>query len=325
MNVVFLSGGSGKRLWPVSSDVMPKQFVKLLKDKQGNYESMVQRVIRQLSSVQFDANVFVACNVNQTDIIKSQLGSVEIIAEPSRRDTFPAIALAAAYLHYKKNISLDAAYIVCPIDVFADKKYFELLKEVEGLLASGKNEIGLMGAIPSIPTEKYGYILQKDGQVSGFVEKPCIEEAEKLISDGALWNCGVFSIKIGYILQIARKYVKFDSYESLYEQYSELPQISFDYEVVEKEQSIGGVVYNGLWKDLGTWDALTEEIKENSMGSDVIISEKCQNTHVLNMLNIPIIAHGLNDIVVVASEDGILVCNKHESSSLKLIAERLKT
>ena len=323
MNVVLLSGGSGKRLWPLSNDMQSKQFLKLLKNDRGEYESMVQRVVRQLTASHIDSSVFVSCNFAQEEIISKQLSTVELILEPARRDTFPAIVLAAAYLHYQKQMDKDDVFIVCPIDPFADNSYFELLKNVERLVISERYSIGLMGALPTYPSEKYGYITHKNTVVSGFVEKPSVVDATRLIDEGALWNCGVFALQIDYILSHARKYVDFDSFEALYEQYTKLPKISFDYEVVEKEKSIGVVVYDGVWKDLGTWNTLTEEIRSNSIGEHIWVSDNIVNTHVLNMLDLPIIVQDISDAVVVASYDGILVSSKQGSSFLKPLAEQI--
>ena len=323
MNIVLLSGGSGKRLWPLSNDTLSKQFLKLLKNDDGEYESMVQRVVRQLKAAHSGASVFVSCNTAQNDTLQRQLGRIETILEPSRRDTFPAVSLAAAYLRHERRMDEDEVFVVCPIDVFAESRYFELLADAHDLAVSGRGAIGLMGVKPTFPTEKYGYILQEGGVVTGFVEKPHADEAARLISDGALWNCGVFALKIGYALEHAKKYAEFDSFDSLYERYEELPRISFDYEVVEKEPSIGVVTYDGVWKDLGTWNTLTEEMTDVSLGGNVLISDCCENTHVLNMLNIPVIAQDLKDLVVVASHDGVLVTSKHGSSYLKPLAEQI--
>jgi len=323
MNVVLLSGGSGKRLWPLSNDMQSKQFLKLLKNNRGEYESMVQRVARQLITSHANASLFVSCNFAQEEIINKQLNAVELILEPARRDTFPAVALAAAYLFYQKQMSQDDVFIVCPIDPYADNTYFELLENVEHLVVSGEFNIGLMGALPTYPSEKYGYIEHSDMVVSGFIEKPPLEEAARLLDEGALWNCGVFALKIGYVLSHARKYVNFDSFESLQEQYTKLPKISFDYEVVEKEGSIGVVIYDGVWKDLGTWNTLAEEISGSSIGKHIITSDSSTNTHVLNMLDLPIIVQDISDAVVVASHDGILVSSKHGSSFLKPLAEQM--
>ncbi|MDR2559635.1 MAG: mannose-1-phosphate guanylyltransferase [Oscillospiraceae bacterium] len=322
MNVVLLSGGSGKRLWPLSNEMQSKQFLKLLKNDDDVYESMVQRVVRQLTSVHKKANLFVSCNMSQEDIVKRQLGAIETILEPSRRNTFPAIALAAAYLHFEKNLDREQVFVVCPIDVFAESEYFELLKNTAELVGSNQHNIGLMGALPSYPSAKYGYILRSGGVVSGFVEKPPESKAAELIAGGALWNCGVFALKIGYVLDIVKKYIYSDSFESVFEQYGELPKISFDYEVVEKEASIGAVTYGGIWKDLGTWNTLTEEMNDSNVGS-VLVSENCKDTHVLNMLNTPVIVQDINDAVIVASHDGILVSSKQGSSFMKPLAEQI--
>jgi len=323
MNVVFLSGGSGKRLWPLSNDIWSKQFLKLLKNDVGEYESMVQRAVRQLKTCHHDLNLYISCNSSQNDILKRQLGSIETILEPLRRDTFPAIALAAAYLRYKKHLREDEVFVVCPIDVYADKQYFELLTEVERTVKSGESHIGLMGALPTIPTSKYGYIKQTDGVVTDFAEKPSEEVAADLISRGALWNCGVFALKIGHVLKHVRKHVEFDSYEDLHAQYGDLPKISFDYEVVEKETSINVTVYDGTWKDIGSWATLTDEMRDNALGN-VIVSEQCSSTHALNMLNIPMVVHDINDSVIVASHDGIMVCGKKGSASLKPLTEQIE-
>ena len=323
MNIVLLSGGSGKRLWPLSNDTMSKQFLKLLKNEHGEYESMVQRVMRQIHKAQPNAHLFVSSNVSQLDILKSQLNDVEVIQEPSRRDTFPAIALSAAYLHYEKQIEDSEVFIVCPIDVYAEIKYFLLLTEVEKLVLSGGKQIGLLGVMPTYPSDKLGYILQDKGEPVEFFEKPASIKAENFISRGALWNCGVFAFKISYVLNITKKYVEFDSFQSIYTQYNKLPKISIDYEAVEKESSIGVIKYDGIWKDLGAWNTITEEMCSNSIGPNIMISDSCHNTHVLNMLNIPIIVHDLSDSVVIVGHDGILVSGKDGSTSLKPLVEKV--
>ena len=321
MNVILLSGGSGRRLWPLSNDVLSKQFLKLLRDSRGAKESMVQRVVRQLTEVNKNVNLFVSCNFTQNDILCHQLEGIEPILEPSRRDTFPALSLAAAYLHYKKEADLEQAILLCPIDVFAESEYFKLLKNVWKLAANNDYNIGLLGATPTYPSEKFGYILCKGGAVEGFIEKPPEREAKQFISNGALWNCGVIAVKIRYVLECAKKYISFDGYEDFYNQYNKLPKVSFDYEIVEKESSIGVVSYSGTWKDLGDWNAFTEEIGDTCIGN-VIVSDGAVNTNVINMLNIPVIAHDIENSIVVASHDGILVSSKQTSFPIKSLVEQ---
>ena len=117
MNLVLLSGGSGKRLWPLSNDIRSKQFIKLFKTEDGGYESMVQRVYRQIRRADPDATVTIATARNQVSAIRNQLGDgVGISVEPCRRDTFPAIALATAYLVDVQGVSPEESVVVCPVD-----------------------------------------------------------------------------------------------------------------------------------------------------------------------------------------------------------------
>lgn len=325
MKIILLSGGSGTRLWPLSNDIRSKQFLKLLKDDENKPESMVQRVYNQIRKTGIDAELVIATGKNQQDSIKSQLGDrIDVVLEPERRDTFPAIALASAYLFYEKGMDEDEAIIVLPVDPYAEQEYFDVLENLQIMIESNKAKIGLMGIKPTYPSAKYGYILRdkEDKKVSGFQEKPSEELAEKLIEDGAMWNGGVFSFKVGYIINILRNYISFDNFEDVEDQYRLLPKISFDYEVVEHEQSISMVEYAGVWKDLGTWNTLTEVMDNNTIGK-VILSEDSKNTHVINELDIPITVLGANNMVVAASPDGILVSDKHKSSKLKNYVESL--
>jgi len=319
MNIILLSGGSGKRLWPLSNEIRSKQFLKLLKDENGRAESMVQRVYGQIIKTGIEANIVVATGKVQMDSIRSQLGNtVDIVLEPERRDTFPAIALSSAYLQLEKNMLPDDIVLVLPVDPYADLEYFSTLLKMEKAVKDGDANIVLMGIKPIYPSTKYGYIVPKqDGTlVERFYEKPTEEYAEELIQKGAMWNGGVFAFKLSYLMGIIKKYVKFSTYTDLESQYSALPKISFDYEVVEKESSIAMVEYSGLWKDLGTWNTLTEVMENTAIGK-VFLADSCENTHVINELDIPIKVLGAKNMVIAASPDGILVSDKHQSSYLK--------
>ncbi len=327
MNIVLLSGGSGKRLWPLSNDIRSKQFIQIFKTENDEYESMVQRVYRQIKTVDRDATVTIATSKTQVSAINSQLGEgVGICVEPCRRDTFPAIALATAYLHDVKGISEDEAVVVCPVDPYVEDEYFEALEELGKLAEKGEANLVLMGIEPNYPSEKYGYIIPADkekvSRVKTFKEKPDAKTAEEYISQGALWNGGVFAYKLKYVLDRAHELIDFTDYEDLYSKYSTLTKISFDYAVVEKEDNIQVMRFKGQWKDLGTWNTLTEAMEESIVG-EAMCNDTCSGVHVINELGVPVLCMGLKDVVVSASPEGILVSDKEQSSYIKPYVDQI--
>lgn len=321
MNIVLLSGGSGKRLWPLSNDIRSKQFIKIFKSESGEYESMVQRMYRQIRKVDSDAKVTIATSKSQVSAINNQLGeAVGISVEPCRRDTFPAIALATAYLVDVMGVSEEDSVVVCPVDPYVNDDYFEMLKKLSEQADKGEANLVLMGMEPTYPSEKYGYIIPESkealSRVKTFKEKPDIETAKGYLAQGALWNGGVFAYKLKYVLDKAHELIDFSDYQDLFAKYETLTKISFDYAVVEKEDKIQVMRFAGEWKDLGTWNTLTEAMEENCIGN-AILNDKCENVHVINELDMPILCMGLKDVVVSASPEGILVSDKEESSYIK--------
>lgn len=321
MNIVLLSGGSGKRLWPLSNDIRSKQFIKIFSTDNDNYKSMVQRVYAQIKKIDTNAKITVATSKTQVSAIHNQLGEdVAISVEPCRRDTFPAIALAAAYLHDVQNVKEEEVVVICPVDPYVEDDYFEAIKKMEKIVNGGYSNISLMGIEPTYPSEKYGYIIPNDNKfvsrVLMFKEKPDKKNANKYISNGALWNSGVFAFKLGYILKRAHELINFVNYYDLLNNYNKLEKISFDYAVLENETSISVMRFSGKWKDLGTWNTLTEAMESNSVGK-AIMNETCKNTHVINELDVPILCMGLKNLVVSASPEGILVSDKEQSSYIK--------
>lgn len=292
MNIILLSGGSGKRLWPLSNDVRSKQFIKLFKNN-DEYESMVQRVYRQITTVDADAKITIATSKSQASAIKNQLGEkASICVEPCRRDTFPAIALAAAYLHDELGVTENEAVVVCPVDPYVDNTYYEAVKTLQELAEQGGANLTLMGIEPTYPSEKYGYIIPESGEnvskVKEFKEKPDVETAKKYLAQSALWNAGIFAFKLGYLLNKAHSMIDFEDYRDLFNKYDTLTKISFDYAVVEKESSIQVLRYSGDWKDVGTWNMMAEVMADETKGK-AILDETCENTNVVNELNIPIL------------------------------------
>lgn len=321
MNIILLSGGSGQRLWPLSNEIRSKQFIKIFHTEDGGLESMVQRVYRQIREVDPAAKITIATSKAQISSIHNQLGEdVGISMEPCRRDTFPAIALAAAYLKDVRGVKEEEPVIVCPVDPYVEKDYFMALQNLEERAARSTAHLVLMGMRPTYPSEKYGYIIPKSpdpvSPVAMFKEKPDKEQAAEYIRQGALWNGGVFAFRLNYVLEKAHELIDFDGYRDLLEKYGTLQKISFDYAVVEKEPETEVMRFEGTWKDLGTWNTLTEAMDSECVGK-AVLNDTCSNVHVINELDMPVLCMGLKDMVVAASPEGILVSDKEQSSYIK--------
>ena len=327
MHIVLLSGGSGKRLWPLSNDIRSKQFIPIFRGSDGSRQSMAQRVCGQVRRAVPDAKITIATSKAQVSALRSQLGdTVDISVEPCRRDTFPAIALVSAYLHDVKGVGCDEAVAVCPVDPYVEDTYFASVRRLAQLASDGVADLMLMGIEPTYPSEKYGYILPQDkenvSRVLSFREKPDEAAAKEYIAQGALWNSGVFAYRLGYVLERAQTLLGCSDYETLFSTYDRIEKISFDYAVVEREKNIGVLRYAGAWKDLGTWNTLTEIMEEPTLG-DVTVDDRCCGTHVVNELDVPILVMGGQNLIVAASPEGILVADKAASSYMKPYVEQI--
>lgn len=328
IHLVLLSGGSGTRLWPLSNDSRSKQFLKVLRDEQGNPVSMVQRVLAQIRRVSNNLDVTIATCESQKESIERQVeGAYELVLEPERRDTAPAIMLACAHLATEQGAGLSDTVIVMPIDTYAGQAYYDRILDLNAAVQSDAADLVLLGVKPAYPTEKYGYIVPVSSEnipypVERFTEKPDVDTATRLIEQGALWNCGVFAFKLEYLKHITQRYVGLADFESMRARYAEMQKNSFDYEVVEKATSVAVVPYEGIWKDLGTWNTLCEEMVDIASGRVVGI-ETCENTHVINELGLPLVVLGLKDLAVVATPDGIIVTDKPQSSYMKPYVEQV--
>lgn len=321
MNIILLSGGSGKLLWPLSNDVRSKQFIKLLKNKDGEYESILQRAYRQIRAVDPEAVVTVVTSRLQVPSVNNQLDDkVHISAEPCRKGTLPAIALASMYLKDVKGVDTSESVVVCPVDAFADDDYYSSLVEISGQADKQESNIVLMGIEPNCPSEKYGYIIPEKSEdislVKTFKEKPTKEVAIDYIKQGALWNCGVFACKLSYVINRAHEILDFEDYYDLYNKYSAIKEISFDYAVVEHEKAIQVMRFSGKWKDVGNWNTLTEVMEDNIVGKG-ITNDKCQGVSIVNEMDVPVLAMGLTNVVISASPQGILVTDKNQSTLIQ--------
>jgi len=332
MKLVLLSGGSGKRLWPLSNDARSKQFLKVMPGgEDGKRLSMLQRVWKQVAEAGLQPDAYVCASEHQVESIVHHVGMVNVIVEPMRRDTFPAIALASLYFdQLLEDSTTDETIVVAPVDHYVGPDYFEAVRQLPEVLAASSADVALLGVQPTWPSSQFGYIqvqpqvaLRKDAAVSGsgvrevqrFVEKPDEDRATELIGDGALWNCGVFCFRLSFIREFLEQRGYPTNYADFLSEFGSLPKLSFDKEVLERTARIVVQPFSGMWKDLGTWTALVDELDTDTIGRAA--QSDCKGTFVLNSLDIPVIIKGIQDAIVVASPDGVLVAHRDAASDIK--------
>ncbi|SEP10297.1 sugar phosphate nucleotidyltransferase [Paenibacillus sp. OV219] len=344
MRIVLLCGGSGKRLWPLSNEIRSKIFLKLLPVNATNAgsadsgkESMIQRVCRQLEEAGLLTFASVVAHQRQEGITQHHIGNrIPFIAEPHRRGTFHAITLAAAYLHAKQLAGMEETICVIPADLYADVDFLSMLCQFPSVLAASGAELALLGVTPGHPSTQFGYIVPKPDQtasysastassappagyamVEQFTEKPDEATAEQLINRDAMWNCGIFAFSLKFILDImARKGLPTD-YDELLACYEQLPEQSFDVEVVEKTVSAAVIPYHREWRDLGDWNVLPHYLGGSKIVGAGSVSNDSAGTHIVNELQQPIHVIGVPNIIVAASSDGILVAHKQAANRIK--------
>lgn len=231
-------------------------------------------------------------------------------------------------MHDELGVSEDEAVVVCPVDPYVDNTYYEAVKTLQELAEQGIANLNLRDIEPTYPSEKYGYIIPENGEnvnkVKEFKEKPDSETAKKYLAQNALWNAGIFAFKLNYLIDKAHSMIDFEDYCDMFDKYGDLKKISFDYAVVETEPSIQVLRYSGDWKDVGTWNMMAEVMADQAKGR-VILDETCENTNVVNELNIPIFCMGCKDMIVAASGDGILIFDKERNGYMKPYVVKIET
>lgn len=337
MRIVLLSGGSGKRLWPLSNSIRSKIFLKLLPSEDGGKESMIQRVCRQLDDAGLLPCTSIAAHRSQAEIMQNHVGGrILYHAEPERRGTFAAAALAASDLHAKGLAAADETICVLPVDLFVEPAFYRMLRQFPSVLAQSGADLALLGTKPKHPSSQFGYIVPRptDGSepssqayrdVEQFVEKPEEALALRLIERQALWNCGVFAFKLSFLrAHMERAGLPFD-YEQLIRRYGQLPDVSFDVAIAENAQRRVMLAYGRDWRDLGDWNTLPDYMGSRIVGPGYLSSDS-DHTHIVNELACPIRVIGLSNTIVAASPDGILVADKSQSNRIKqLLQDELPT
>ncbi|MDE5569805.1 MAG: NTP transferase domain-containing protein [Ruminococcus sp.] len=341
---VIMAGGKGERFWPKSRTSRPKQFLSLTSDG----ETMIQKTVKRLLPVVDMEDIFIVTNSAYTALVREQLPEIpteNILAEPCARNTAPCIAFAAAVINRKYD---DAVMLVLPSDHLISNEilYADTLKKAVSVAEKDKNLVTI-GITPNYPETGYGYInfgIEKDGaySVERFVEKPDLPTAEKYLESGRyLWNSGMFIWKLSSIMNNIHRFMP-DIYdgamkigesfgtgnfnEVLEREFTSFRSESIDFGIMEKADNIYTIPGNFGWDDVGSWLAV-ERINDTDDDSNYIdgnvIAEDTRHVTICGGKRL-IAAVGIEDIIIVDTEDAVLVCSKNSTQDVKKIIARLK-
>lgn len=345
MKVIILAGGSGTRLWPLSRGRFPKQFLKFDSDK-----SLFQETIQRLSNSLAFKDCIIVTNEDYKFLIFDQLKNLgfnpseaHIIYEPTSRNTAPAIALSVKFCLEKLNCSQDEVIFVTPSDhiIKPISKFAEYLRESEKV--AKEDYIVTFGIVPNAPKTGYGYIKilesiqNQEGltyfKVERFVEKPDFETAKKYLEDGRYyWNSGMFAFKIGVIIEEFKKHSSeigsfLDlSYEEMLMNFSNLPNISIDYAIMENSERIAMLPLDIYWNDIGSWDAVYEIMERDDAGNVLkgdVLALDVKNSFILANKRLASLI-GVEDIILVETDDALFIGKKDRCQEIKDIVEILR-
>jgi len=329
VHLVLLSGGSGKRLWPLSNGVRAKAYLKLLPSPGGGKESMLQRVVRQLETAGLLRQARIVTHESQVELTLGQVGArLSVLGERHRRGTLAAAALAAVHLLNEGTAKAGDMMALMPVDVFAGDELFESVAKLPDVLGQAGAKLAMIGTKPHRLSAEYGYIVpdgadeSADGavfrRVARFVEKPAEPTAASLVRQGALWNSGIYAFRIGFLLERLRGLQLPVQHEDLLQALERLPELSFDREIAERTADAVVVPYAGAWHDLGSWDTLSEHLESRVVGPGTLSADSA-GSQLVNELTIPVHVIGARNLIVAAGADGILVSARDRSSGVKAI------
>ena len=335
---IILAGGSGSRLWPLSRELYPKQLLNLNSDK-----SLLQSTYERLKKC--TSEIVSITNTKHSSNVRMQLSKLTerpfVLSEPVAKNTAPAIVLATKYIMQKTNSN--PVIIVVPSDhlINNDEKFISTVKKGEELANQGY--IVTFGIEPNYPETGYGYINTSE-KISGgfkvkeFVEKPDLQTAKKYLSEGTyFWNSGIFMFKASVLFdetykhapQIAKLSESFDFAETdeiPFIDFDKMPSISIDYAIMEKSDKIALVKLESDWNDLGSWQSIYDISPKDNNGNVFVghvLDENSKNSFVYSSSKL-VATIGLEDTVIVETEDAILACKKDKTQDVKHIYETLK-
>lgn len=353
---VILTGGSGSRLWPLSREMHPKQLMKM-NDEYTLFQSTFLRLLNDFD----DKNIISITNVKNESTVKQQLGELKekfcrnsdykVITEPISKNTAPAIALSVKYITDKLNWKKEEPIIlVSPSDqlILDEKCFSDAVKE--GIKLAEKGYIVSFGIEPIKPDTGLGYIkTQKNKKISDiskkaqkvaqFIEKPTKEKADEMLkSNNYFWNSGIFMFKPSVINSELKKHCPeiyklmnkseiFEASPSIsYQDFDKMPDISIDYALMEKSKKLAVLPLNCYWYDLGSWEAIydiSEKDENDNYISGNVIDINSKNSMVYSTSKL-VTTIGLENTIVIETEDALLVCDKSRANDVKQIYNDLK-
>ena len=343
MKTVILAGGSGTRLFPLSRENYPKQFIKI-----ADESSLLQKTFNRCKHFTNSKDIFIVSGDKYQFHIKNQLEEIgekdfkNIILEPVGRNTAPAIALAVKYLLEKENATEDSIIFITPSDhiISPEEKFSEYIKEAEVVAKEGY--IVTFGVRPSKPETGYGYIeadekkiLNKGYKVKKFHEKPDLKTAQTyLLKGNFFWNSGMFMFSIKTILNEFKNhspdiysFIEKLSYEELVMSFSDMPDISIDYAVMEKSKNIAVIPVDIVWSDVGSWDSLYDVLDKDNKGNAKVgnvVDIDTENSLVFGDSKRIVSTIGLKDLIIVDTDDVVLIAKRGESQKVREIVKKFK-
>lgn len=342
MKCIILAGGSGSRLWPLSREEYPKQLIPLVSDK-----SLLQQTFERLCLLSCPKDIVTVTNSKQFSNIKLQLNNIDkdnfVICEPISKNTAPAIIIALEHLLQNGTSKEDIVLIVPSDHMITDDLKFKMTVE-NGTVLAKKDFIVTFGVKPTYPETGYGYIKTREKLETGFivdsfVEKPDLETAQKYLDSGNYyWNGGMFLGKISTFMKefrlyqkdlvdIAKQFDLSDRKQPEYSLYSQMKSDSIDYAIMEKSKRVALVELLPEWKDLGSWQAIYDLKQKDAEGNVItgkVIIDSVKNSFIYSQKEIVAVS-GLENIILVETEDAIMACKLDESQNVKKLYEKVKS
>ena len=340
MKVIVLAGGSGTRLWPFSRNAFPKQFLNF-----GDEKTLLQKTILRFLPIVDPADILIVTNQDYYHLVKSQVSVLDpllernILVEPERKNTAPAICFALKYLQDFLGCKEDECFLVSSSDhlITPEEIFIESVKKAESIAKLGWHVI--FGIRPNKPETGYGYVKTKQTEdplvykVEEFVEKPDVALAQEYIMSGEyLWNSGIFLFQIKSFLKEMDLYcpsvssLAKGSFKELGAHFSEMPDISIDYALMEKSKNVILLPLDVSWSDVGSWDSVYD-VLEKDANSNVkvgnILDVDTKNCLIMGGKRL-ISTIGIEDILVIETDDALFIGRKGESQRVKNLVEELK-